>query len=404
MKEDIMLIKVMRLIISRCISLQNAYLHAIVMLFFLNLAICISQDTQWQGREVFNKKGCINCHAIAGKGGTRGPDLAKDKFYGTYLELAALMWSHFPRMSDEMMKSNSQLPKFTTSEMSQLVAYLAFMRYKGEDGNSRRGMKFLRSKNCIACHKFGGEGGTIGPDITAGQNYLSPLSLVESMWNHGPNMFDIFKKNNVERPMFADDEIVDLASAIRSYMSPTRVSPESFSLGNSEKGKELVQKKGCTKCHSVHGTGGSLAPDFAKIDMNCSVTQIAGKMWNHAPKMFETMKKQGVSYPIFAKGEMADVIGFLYALHLEDPSGKKAAGKKIIADKGCLNCHKLQEKKTGTAPDLSTVGKTDSPLAMIALMWNHAPTMQQKLKEKQMKWQTFNAHELADLYAYLRDF
>lgn len=399
-----MLIKLTRSMISQLFAVRKVNFLIIVVPLFFTANKSISQDIQWQGRDVFNNKGCINCHSIAGQGGTRGPDLAKDKFYGTYLELAALMWSHFPRMSEEMMKSNSPLPKFTTAEMSQLVAYLAFMRYKGDDGNSRRGMKYLKSKNCIACHKFGGEGGDIGPDITAGENYLSPLSLVESMWNHGPNMFNIFKTHNIERPVFDNDEIVDIAAAIQSYMSPTRIPPESFSLGNSEKGKKLVQTKGCTKCHSIHGIGGNLASDFTKINLNCSVTQIAGKMWNHAPKMLETMKKNNISYPLFAKGEIADVIGFLYALHREDSPGDKITGKQILADKGCLNCHKLQGKTTGTAPDLSTAGKLDSPLAMIALMWNHAPTMQQKLKEKQMKWQTFNAHELADLYAYLHDY
>ncbi|NIT61884.1 MAG: c-type cytochrome, partial [Aliifodinibius sp.] len=117
-----------------------------------------------------------------GKGGKGGPDLGEQKFYGTYLELASLMWNHFPKMFEKMQETGYQFPEFTEEEMSQLIAYISFIRYMGEPGNEYKGKKLLKSKGCMSCHKFGGAGEDIGPDISAKEEYLSPISLLETMW------------------------------------------------------------------------------------------------------------------------------------------------------------------------------------------------------------------------------
>ncbi len=36
-----------------------------------------------EGRIVLEEKGCINCHAIDGFGGDIGPDLVREKYYGS---------------------------------------------------------------------------------------------------------------------------------------------------------------------------------------------------------------------------------------------------------------------------------------------------------------------------------
>jgi mono/diheme cytochrome c family protein len=70
-----------------------------------------SPESPWAGREVFNKKGCINCHSVFGRGGDEGPDLGKDKYYGTYFEFAALMWNHFPEMSETIREKGLMYPQ-----------------------------------------------------------------------------------------------------------------------------------------------------------------------------------------------------------------------------------------------------------------------------------------------------
>ncbi len=360
-----------------------------------------ASDSPWKGREVFQQKGCSQCHAVHGGSGKGGPDLAKEKFYGTYLELAALMWNHFPSMSKRMQKTGYKFRELNNEEMSQLISYLAYFRYLGEPGNESQGKKLLKSKGCVTCHKFGGLGGNIGPDISAIRDYMSPIKLVESLWNHGPHMIEIFREYNVKRPQFKGNEIVHLAAAIRSFMSPERAPSSDFVFGDPVKGKALAEDKGCMRCHSVRGTGGSLGPDFAEIDFEYSVTQIAGKMWNHGPQMWNIMKQENIKFPIFAKGEIADVIAFIYGIKLLDMPGDISEGLRIVDKKNCLSCHSLQGKGAGISIDLSKLSNLDTPLEMITAMWNHAPAMQKLFQERKMKWQELSGRDMSNLYTYL---
>jgi cytochrome c2 len=364
----------------------------------------LTKKSPWKGRDVFRDKECIQCHAVYGQGGKGGPDLGKHKFYGTYLELAALMWNHLPEMIKMMKKGRYKFPELNSEETSMLITYLSFLRYRDEPGKERTGRKLLNNKGCISCHKFGGKGGDIGPDISEHKEYLSPLKLVESLWNHGPDMMDIFEKNDIKRPEFKDNEIVDIAVAIRGYMQPTSKIPiGSYDLGNPKNGGRLVEEKGCMKCHSFRGSGGNQGPDFAEIDFDYSVTQIAGKMWNHGPKMWSIMKRERISIPTFEEGEMADIMGYLYQLRLEDAPGDISEGSKIVLERGCLSCHSLQEEGAGIAFDLATLPAIETPLSMITAMWNHAQKMEEKHLEKKLKWPEFDGRNMANLYAYLRN-
>jgi cytochrome c551/c552 len=358
-------------------------------------------DSPWKGREVFHKKGCIQCHSVYGRGGDEGPDLGKDKYYGTYFDFAALMWNHIPEMSENMVEKSFIFPHLSKEETTQLIAYLSYIRYMGEPGDEQRGKKLLKTKGCITCHKFGGQGGDIGPDIVANNEYLSPLWLAESIWNHGPDLVKSFEEHDIQRPEFEENEFVDLATAMQSYMRPTMIPLNSHDLGDADEGKVLVDKKGCMSCHSFQDVGGNLGPDFAEIDLNYSVTQIAGKMWNHGPKMWDLMESEGISFPKFEEGEMADVIAYLYKLKLMDIPGDQQEGYDIILRRGCLSCHSLEGNGANISTDLSTLPKMDSPYMMISAMWNHAPAMQKKLFEMNLDWPQFNSKDIANLYAYL---
>ena len=379
----------------------------ILLLFFIGFTIGFTQKiswpkSPWEGREVFHKKGCIQCHAINGSGGEDGPDLGKEKFYGTYLELAALMWNHFPKMFEKMQKTDFQFPELDQEEMKQLIAYLSYMRYMGEStGRESKGRKLLKNKGCVLCHEFGGLGGDIGPDITAKKEYLTPMMLAESMWNHGPNMMELFQEHNIERPEFEDDEIVDLANGIRSYMRSTKVPLNSHYLGDPVQGKKIAEKKGCMLCHSFRGVGGELGPDFADVDFNYSVIQIAGKMWNHGQQMWEMMISKDITFPVFKSGEMVDVISYMYSLKLEDDPGDAEKGHQIVINRGCLSCHSLRGKGAEISIDLATLDEMASPLVMITAMWNHAPAMQEKLLQTKVKRPVLNGKDMANLYAYL---
>ena len=63
-----------------------------------------------------------------------------------------------------MAKAGLERPEFTVTEMTDLVAYLYFLRYIDEPGNSVSGQR-LFTANCARCHAIKGEGGKAGPDL-----------------------------------------------------------------------------------------------------------------------------------------------------------------------------------------------------------------------------------------------
>jgi len=359
------------------------------------------------GRSTFIAKGCAGCHSVYGygPGGAKpegGPDLGKREVYGTYMELAASMWNHFPDMIDKARKQGKQFPSFTEAEVADVVSFLAFIRYTGQPGHERAGRKLLREKNCTKCHTFGGQGGDIGPDFTDGKDYLSPLSLAVAMWNHGPGMMELFRENDVERPRLNGREIVDMSVGIRSFMMPSRMPPETSRPGNPATGSLLVDVKRCNFCHGGPKGRTDGPADFREMRLDASVTEIAGNMWNHGPMMWEMMEEKGVEFPTLTAVEMADIIAFLYELKLKDPVGDAGRGVELVDEKGCINCHSIDGKGAHIGPEFSEIGSIPSPLSMISLMWNHAEDMNEAAREQGKRWPKFSGAELADIYAYLR--
>lgn len=355
-------------------------------------------STAMSGRAVFESKGCAKCHSIRGKGGDEGPDLGEDKFYGTRLELAASMWNHVPEMLERMDERHYAFPRLSDAEMGELITYLSYQRYAGGEGNERTGRKLLKKKKCIMCHNFGGEGGDIGPDICSSAEYLSPLKMATSMWNHGPDMMEYFEEQDIKRPTFKGDEVTDLAAGIRSYMRTTKVPPGSYDLGDVNHGRMLLTEKGCLRCHEVMGDGGDVGPAFDDLDFSSSVSEIAGRMWNHGPKMWESMEQENVPFPTLTASEMADLLACLFALELEDAPGDPQRGASLFNEM-CADCHAGAGEVGHT---LQSTAQLQSPLQMVAIMWNHAPEVRSQQIELKSDWPKLNDRQVAHLFAYLK--
>ncbi len=386
-------------------KLKNFFLIIIVPLFF-NVQTLIGQenilpDNPLLGRRVFKEKGCISCHAIQGEGGKVGPDLAENLVYGSFLQLAGIVWNHAPEMFDRAGEMDLEIPKFNQNEMAELIAYLYYLRYLGQPGNKFRGKKILAQKNCYECHKIGNKGGDVGPDLSQLRQYVSPLYLVQAMWNHGPHMVEQLQSMNIQFVEFKANEIVDLTAAIKSLTSPTVVRSEYMLPGDPQNGEQLFETKGCSNCHSVHGKGGNLGPDFADVSLESSVTEIAGIMWNHGPQMWQLMKDQGMTYPKFSGQEMADVIAYIYFIRFNDQSGVPEKGKKVFAN-NCSKCHAIEGQGINVGPDLAELEEIISPIGMVQIMWNHAPHMQEKMAEKRVPWPEFEGDDMPNLNAYLK--
>jgi mono/diheme cytochrome c family protein len=171
-----------------------------------------------EGRQVFTSKGCIQCHSIRGEGAKGGVDLGKtaETFYTSLTEIASSMWNKGPTVLVKIAQTQCGIPKFTSQEMTDLLAYLYFLHFIDEPGNSTNGEKIFSDIGCSQCH---------GPDRKSGKlTYLdlskyqttAEMEIVASMWNHSKEIRKAVGEQNMPWPQFKQGEIADLLEFIRT--------------------------------------------------------------------------------------------------------------------------------------------------------------------------------------------
>lgn len=350
-----------------------------------------------KGQIVFEEKGCVECHAIGGFGGTQGPDLSRELYFGSVLELASTIWNHSPEMNRKFRQLRKDRPQFTDGEMLDLFGFLYYLRYLGEPGSLANGKKLLSTKGCLSCHSMGGQGGSIGPNLEKVQHYGSGLYVIQAMWNHGPKMQEQIKKSHRAFPSLSGRDINDITAYLRQEIAGSvevRMSP-----GDPIKGQEVFQNKSCGKCHLVEGKARVIGPSLSRIELKKGVTEVASLMWNHGPVMMDRMKKESIDWPTFEGSEMADLIAYLYFLGFEDKPGDASKGGRVFRANGCGDCHAAGGG--GKATDLSKLKRFESPIQMTTLMWNHSTEMEDLFIAKNKKWPRLSTGDLRDIYAYL---
>src|SRR6266849_3133624 len=106
-----------------------------------------------RGEQLFQSEQCVQCHNIRGKGGSMGPDLARQigRDY-TPAILASLMWNHAPDMWAAMKRTGVTKPEINPEQASDLFAYFVSARYFERPGDAARGKQAFAAKHCADCH------------------------------------------------------------------------------------------------------------------------------------------------------------------------------------------------------------------------------------------------------------
>jgi len=353
------------------------------------------------GTRHFTAKGCDKCHAIEGRGGSFGPDLARSDLSGSLLDIAALMWNHSPQMSNVMSDLRVAKPEFTGSELAELVAYVFYIDYFDKPGDIAQGRTVFARKGCSNCHRVAGLGTRVGPNLSSLKKFVSPIFLAQEMWNHGPRIKAKMDENSVSWPEFEGPEISDLMAFLRDSSTDTITQRMFMRPGNPKVGQGLFREKNCTTCHRVYGEGNDIGPDLTRSTFHRSVTSVAAMMWNHGPVIWERMDEIGLSIPTFAENEMADLIAFLYFLRFVEREPDSQRGEMLFTQKGCHGCHHFGPQAVEESVSLSTIDPGTAPVEIAARMWNHSTEMSAKTTRERVSWPRLMKGEMNDLIHYV---
>ena len=345
------------------------------------------------GRIVFERNKCINCHSINGIGGKTGPEFNSENFLSGDYELITDMWNHSPRMLKMIDQLNANQEKMSAVDFRKLRYFISFLGFMSKSGNISQGRDLFVKMNCEKCHSVGKSfRGKI--DLTKTGYDASPINLAQTMWNHAAEMHKKQTKLNIKISVFNGIEFANLAAYLESISKPESKNKNLMYPGNPVLGEKLFNIKNCADCHSK----GNIGVSFNKINLHKSVNEIAGMMWNHSGLMESAMSEHKISWPSFKGSEMGNLIAYLYYYNDEEVKASVEEGKKALDSKGCLGCHyKGNQYKTLNASDIQPFDNIDE---LSSRLWGHIPVIAREFYSKGKALPKVSVGDVKSFYLY----
>jgi mono/diheme cytochrome c family protein len=237
------------------------------------------------GKKLIIDKGCYNCHRIPGITGPADFAPALSDIADRKIERIDLGRSGIPKTMPDYIAAKLQNPRifgsdlkmpffgFSLWEVGQIVTalmsrtvtvpadYKRYYSFKEDIKPSGRIRYLFERYRCFACHRIGGRGGDLGPDLTYEGSKVRRGWLVEYLKR--PYAIRPFLTERMPRFNLTDDE----AGYIADYIKMVLVSDELYALssdiepGNPSTGKRLYYEKyACQACHTTGREGGYFGP------------------------------------------------------------------------------------------------------------------------------------------------
>ena len=338
-----------------------------------------------RGARIFEQEQCIHCHAVNGRGGRIGLDLARmvSRSYSP-AQLASTMWNHAPVMWAAIESAGIERPRLTPQGAADLFAFFYSAHFFDKPGEAARGEAVFGARKCGTCHGIDDSRAEGAPPVVRWESLADPIHLAQQMWNHSFRMRQAFERRGIAWQALTTAELNDILAYLRSLPETAHLVAH-FSNTSGAGGERIFAAKGCAGCHQ-----GALALENRLRDM--TLTDIAVDMWNHAPRMMQPP-------PPLTQDEMRQLLSFLWMRQFVYPGGDIAHGKQVFTQRRCAECH--AGGKHG-APQLPGQARKYSEVTIISVLWRHGPQMLSRMKQAGIGWPQFRAaNEVADLIAYL---
>jgi cytochrome c2 len=171
--------------------------------------------------------------------------------------------------------------------------------------------------------------------------------------------------------------------------------------GSVSRGEQVLREKGCLDCHSLKGSGGKRAPDFAALSEDADTpARLATAIWNHGPRMWADYETVGRTIPSLSQNDVADVFSYFFATLYFEPHGSASRGRSVFINKGCINCHSEVLNAQALDPFLSRWTQLRDPTSWAERFWSHANEMDAATALRGINWPELSARDIADLMMF----
>jgi hypothetical protein len=110
----------------------------------------------------------------------------------------------------------------------------------------------------------------------------------------------------IRYPVLAEHELNHIIAYMMTAGRGEDAARDRLVPGTPERGGRLLVEKGCARCHAAGAGLARRAPAFEALSRRGSLTEFAGRMWNHGPRMWEAMEQRRMASPRLSGQDMAD--------------------------------------------------------------------------------------------------
>jgi mono/diheme cytochrome c family protein len=237
--------------------------------------------------------------------------------------------------------------------------------------DARNGALVLEQQGCKQCHAVRGQGlghepPMVGRDLGArlAPTY-GPHTLASALWNHTPAMWAELSARGVMPPSATESDWQDLFAYLYSlqFFDPQ---------GEAGRGKQVLESKRCTACHSLSNAANGRGPSVQKWAHMDDPAVLVYQLWNHASSMKSTFARNKIDWKTMTGRDLVDLTAYLQNVQTLVPNQEFSlpapeTGKSLF-DANCGLCHR-------DTMSLAMKLRNKTWMEIGADIWNHSQKM-----------------------------